>query len=149
MADIEAVQAEGLAAEAAAATVVERLGYIEEEEPMSDEEILSLLGIGEDAEPEAPAEDPLESGQLAPVASDLPEEPVVADAEPEEVATEDQEIGPREEEPSEEATSPVVEEEVEEDLVEAPEDPIELCLKPVPWSRWSLSRPMRRLLRSR
>ena len=46
--EVRAVQAEGAAEEAQEASRVERLGYVDNEDPMGDEEILALLGLGGD-----------------------------------------------------------------------------------------------------
>jgi opacity protein-like surface antigen len=50
IADVEAVQAQGLAEEAQEASVVERVGRLEEEAPLSDAGILALLGLNEEEE---------------------------------------------------------------------------------------------------
>ena len=89
--EVRAVQAEGAAAEAQQAEVVERLGYVETE--MRDEEILELLGLG-DVEEDLDAEGPAAAVEEAP-AEDLATEAVVeapvteapeADSAPEEQA---------------------------------------------------------------
>jgi opacity protein-like surface antigen len=75
IANVTAVQADGLAEEAEA--VVERLGHEDEKAPLTDEAILSLLGLGEEP---APVEiDPFEA-----IMEPTPEEPPPEEPTPEE-----------------------------------------------------------------
>ena len=73
---VRAVQAEGAAAEAAEANMVERLGYVESEDPMGDEEILALLGLGGDDEPpeSEPEPQPVTQETSVPEVAEEPEE---------------------------------------------------------------------------
>ena len=113
--DVRAVQAEGLAEEAAEAGVVERLGYVDEEEPMADEEILSLLGIGDPQTASSEATFEIESEPVTEIEEE-PAAPAVVDLdESTEVAEDAVEVAEPEIEPAPLATVDELYEEEEEE----------------------------------